>query len=112
MGLVSRGLDGRPARRLEPTAELTFLQRQLDHGKCVAKLATSETNAVVYLQVTDSGGVKLRCGLIIRRSWVRSPPAPLFEIPLLRCVFLGRQVGVTVIFLRRWPLGLPMAADR
>ena len=31
--------------------------------------------------------------LIIRRSWVRSPAAPLFELPHLKCVVMGSQSG-------------------
>ena len=50
--------------------------RELDHGKYVAKLAAQLSRPLASSQVTGSGGIKLLTGLIIRRSWVRSPPAP------------------------------------
>ena len=59
-------------------------------------------------QVMPSEAIVLLNGLIIRRSWVRSPPAPLFEFPHVKCVFMGRHMGVTVTSLRRRPLGVPM----
>lgn len=52
---------------------------------------------MVYSQVTASGGTRPIVGLIIRRSWVRSPPAPLFELSHFKCVFMGRQMGVAVM---------------
>ena len=32
--------------------------------------------------------------LMIRRSWVRSPPAPLLDFVHVKCVFTGRPVFV------------------
>ena len=48
-------------------------------GKCAAKLFMTGLHATAFVQVTGSDGSEVLTGLIIRRSWVRSPPAPLFE---------------------------------
>src|ERR1022692_889079 len=73
--------------------------KQADRG-------SADANTATLAQVRSPG--RRSAGLIIRRSWVRSPPAPLFEFPHVKCVFVGRQVGVTVTSVRRRPLGLPM----
>jgi hypothetical protein len=51
-------------------------------GKCAAKLFMTRLHVTAFLQVTGSYGIEVLTGLIIRRSWVRSPPAPLVQVRL------------------------------
>jgi hypothetical protein len=50
--------------------------RGLDHAKYVPKPAKEPRCLTVSEQVSRTDGGCWRTGLIIRRSWVRAPPAP------------------------------------
>ena len=48
----------------------------LDHVKYMPKSAWAASRPSAYAQVSYHNGTCSRTGLIIRRSWVRAPPAP------------------------------------
>ncbi len=53
---------------------------ELDHAKCVPKSASAAERLATSVQVSHSAQGCWRTGLIIRRSWIRAPPAPLADL--------------------------------
>ena len=66
-----------------------------DHDKCAAKSPMPPLLALVLSQVIGSDSIEMPTGPIIRRSWVRSPPAPL----VLRRADLALAVAAAVIYI-------------
>jgi MoxR-like ATPase len=49
---------------------------ETDRGKYAARSRLAATAALAFTQVDITINVRWHTGLIIRRSWVRAPPAP------------------------------------
>ena len=81
------------------------------NGRCAkrANLESSDANQVTLAQVEDLARECIT--LIIRRSWVRSPAAPLFGFVLVSCVFSHRPAGRAVTCVAAVPSGVPMSVQ-
>jgi ParE toxin of type II toxin-antitoxin system, parDE len=78
---------------------------ELDHAQYVPKSAGSAASPCALAQVSYPAAGRWQSGLIIRRAWVRVPPAP----PAVSRTGYGMS-GRVGLFVIRWPIALVVVA--